>query len=112
MLNQNSTIPLYEQVKESIKQKIEQKEWPENSRVPSEIELMKMYEVSRVTVRNALTILVDEGYLEKKQGIGTFVSKPRIKKIIFHIFRNIRAKSHCTHIQSNCYRVLKSCVTY
>ena len=84
MLNQNSTIPLYEQVKESIKQKIEQKEWTENSRVPSEIELMKMYEVSRVTVRNALTILVDEGYLEKKQGIGTFVSKPRIKKIIFH----------------------------
>ena len=84
MRNQNSTIPLYEQVKESIKQKIEQKEWTENSRVPSEIELMKMYEVSRVTVRNALTILVDEGYLEKKQGIGTFVSKPRIKKIIFH----------------------------
>lgn len=84
MLNQNSTIPLYEQVKEAIKQKIEQKEWKENTRVPSETELMKMYEVSRVTVRNALALLVDEGYLEKKQGIGTFVSKPRIKKIIFH----------------------------
>lgn len=84
MLNQNSTIPLYEQVKESIKQKIERKEWKENSRVPSEAELMKIYDVSRVTVRNALALLVEEGYLEKKQGIGTFVSKPRIKKIIFH----------------------------
>ena len=84
MLNQNSTIPLYEQVKEAIKLKIEQKEWKENTRVPSETELMKIYEVSRVTVRNALALLVDEGYLEKKQGIGTFVSKPRIKKIIFH----------------------------
>lgn len=84
MLNQNSTIPLYEQVKEVIKLKIEQKEWKENTRVPSETELMKIYEVSRVTVRNALALLVDEGYLEKKQGIGTFVSKPRIKKIIFH----------------------------
>ena len=82
MLNQNSTIPLYEQVKEAIKLKIEQKEWKENTRVPSETELMKIYEVSRVTVRNALALLVDEGYLEKKQGIGTFVSKPRIKKII------------------------------
>ncbi|MDO5425303.1 MAG: GntR family transcriptional regulator [Eubacteriales bacterium] len=84
MLNQNSTIPLYEQVKESIKQKIEQKEWKENTKVPSETELMKRYEVSRVTVRNALALLVEEGYLEKKQGIGTFVSRPRIKKIIFH----------------------------
>ena len=84
MLNQNSTIPLYEQVKEAIKQKIERKEWKENTRVPSETELMKMYEVSRVTIRNALALLVEEGYLEKKQGIGTFVSKPRIKKIIFH----------------------------
>ena len=72
MLNQNSTIPLYEQVKEAIKLKIEQKEWKENTRVPSETELMKIYEVSRVTVRNALALLVDEGYLEKKQGIGTF----------------------------------------
>ena len=53
MLNQNSTIPLYEQVKEAIKLKIEQKEWKENTRVPSETELMKIYEVSRVTVRNA-----------------------------------------------------------
>lgn len=84
MLNQNSTIPLYEQVKESIKQKIEQKEWKENTRVPSETDLMKIYEVSRVTIRNALALLVEEGYLEKKQGIGTFVSKPRIKKIIYH----------------------------
>ena len=67
MLNQNSTIPLYEQVKEAIKLKIEQKEWKENTRVPSETELMKIYEVSRVTVRNALALLVDEGYLEKKQ---------------------------------------------
>ena len=41
MLNQNSTIPLYEQVKEAIKLKIEQKEWKENTRVPSETELMK-----------------------------------------------------------------------
>lgn len=84
MLNKNSTIPLYEQVKESIKQKIEQKEWKENTRVPSEAELMEFYHVSRVTIRNALSLLVQEGYLEKKQGIGTFVSKPRIKKIIFH----------------------------
>lgn len=83
MLNQNSTIPLYEQVKESIKQKIEQKEWTENSRVPSEIELMKMYEVSRVTVRNALTILVDEGYLEKKQGLELLSQSQGLKRLFF-----------------------------
>ena len=110
MLNQNSTIPLYEQVKEAIKLKIEQKEWKENTRVPSETELMKIYEVSRVTVRNALALLVDEGYLEKKQGIGTFVSKPRIKKsfsIVQVLPRAVQVQAWCPERRSSKKKWLK-----
>ncbi len=104
MLNQNSTIPLYEQVKEAIKLKIEQKEWKENTRVPSETELMKIYEVSRVTVRNALALLVDEGYLEKKQGIGTFVFQTQNRKKSFSIVqvlpRAVQVQAWCPERRS------------
>lgn len=82
MLDMNSPVPLYEQIKENIKRKIEEKEWKEHRKVPAEAELVELYNVSRVTVRKALALLVEEGYLEKKQGIGTFVVQPRIQQRI------------------------------
>lgn len=82
MLDVNSPVPLYEQIKEDIKDKIRNKEWKEYRKVPAEAELVERYQVSRVTVRKALALLVEEGYLEKKQGIGTFVAQPRIQERI------------------------------
>lgn len=47
-------------------------------RIPAEPELCSHYGLSRITVRQAITALVDEGLLKKQQGRGTFVLAPRL----------------------------------
>ncbi|MDD3141679.1 MAG: GntR family transcriptional regulator, partial [Lachnospiraceae bacterium] len=46
----------------------------------TELELSEKYDVSRITVRKAVTLLVDEGILVKQHGIGTFVAKQKINR--------------------------------
>ena len=77
-LDDNNSIPLYLQLKNTIKGLIESGEIQKGEKIPSEHELCKKYDVSRITVRNALAELEDEGYLIKKQGKGTFATKPKL----------------------------------
>ena len=51
MLDQNAAIPLYEQLKQAIKEGIKSGEYRPGGRMPSESELEKLYDVSRITVR-------------------------------------------------------------
>ena len=76
----HGTMPLYLQVKDSIRRKILSKEWKSGSRIPNESDLCDMYSVSRITVRRALESLQSEGYLTKLQGRGTFVNKSAIEQ--------------------------------
>lgn len=76
-LEKNSPIPLYFQIKEDIIQKIKQKQYHVEDRLPSETELMDLYDVSRTTIRKAVDALVNEGYLEVRRGIGTFIQQPK-----------------------------------
>ena len=69
--------PLYAQVKDYIRTMIENQEWPPNTRLPSESELVKSLKVSRMTVNRALRELVVEGLLTRLHGVGTFVAQPR-----------------------------------
>lgn len=65
--------PLYLQIREVIYKKIINGEYKEGERVPSENELTKMFNVSRMTVSKALEELVNQNLLVKIQGKGTFV---------------------------------------
>ena len=76
-LQADSSSPLYHQLKQRLAADIERGTYPTGSRIPPEHELEKLYNVSRVTVRRALTELTTEGLLERKQGKGTFVSQPQ-----------------------------------
>jgi len=67
--------PKYLIVVQAIKDSIEQQEFLPGERIHSEMDLCKMHSVSRQTVRQALNVLEQEGFLSKKQGSGTFVSK-------------------------------------
>ncbi|MDQ0917029.1 GntR family transcriptional regulator [Paenibacillus sp. V4I5] len=67
-------IPLYKQIQQSIKEKITSGELRSGDRVPSEQEIMEAYRVSKITVKNALIALADEGLVIRIQGKGTFVS--------------------------------------
>ena len=73
-LNGNSLIPLYIQIKNSIMEAIRRREFKPNDRIPGESELEAFFKVSRITIRKAISELVDEGILIKKQGKGTFLS--------------------------------------
>jgi GntR family transcriptional regulator len=78
MFDQNSRLPLYIQLKQWIIQQIEDGMYQDQEKIPPEHSLSEMHNVSRPTVRQALAELVQEGYLVKKRGIGTYVSKPLI----------------------------------
>jgi ABC-type glycerol-3-phosphate transport system substrate-binding protein len=71
--------PLYLQVKEVILRRIVEGMYQPGELIPSEKELARDFKTSVSTVRQALSILVSEGYLIKKQGRGTFVSDQRVK---------------------------------
>lgn len=74
--NPNSSLPLYEQLCDEIKSKIESGEYKTGDRIPSEPQLSKMYGISRITVRSGIEKLVEEKILVKKHGKGTYVAMP------------------------------------
>ena len=78
MLDFEGDIPLYKQLSNEIKEKIVSGEWEYNSKIPTEVELEKQYSVSRQTIRLAVEDLKNQGYVVKRQGIGTFVTRPKI----------------------------------
>ncbi|MBE3593034.1 MAG: GntR family transcriptional regulator [Thermoanaerobacter sp.] len=80
MAELKDTLPIYHQIKQIIREKILTNELKPDDRIPSEIEMAKLYGVSRMTVRNALNELVMEGYLYRVPGKGTFVARPRIER--------------------------------
>jgi len=84
-LDKMTRIPLYLQIKEQLLAQALQlksvKETPQ--RIESEEHLAKFYEVSRMTVRQAIQELVDEGVLYKVRGIGTFVNTEETATAIY-----------------------------
>lgn len=64
---------LYVQVSEIIEEKIALGEWPAGSQIPTEDELCSIFNVSKATIRMAISDLERKGSLKKKQGKGTFV---------------------------------------
>lgn len=85
MLVQNDMIPLYQQLKTKIKDSILSGELKQGDKIQTEEELSKVYNVSRITVRSAISELADEGMLVKKQGKGTFVSRTKIEREIIKL---------------------------
>jgi GntR family transcriptional regulator len=79
-LERKSGSPLYYQLKEQIKKKIEGKVWKPGDLLPTETELEEQFSVSRTTVRQAISELQIEGYVLKQQGKGTFVTKPKYEE--------------------------------
>ncbi len=72
LVARTSLLPLYAQVKEALQAEIESQMKPGDA-LPSEPELEKRFNVSRITVRRALDELVSDGLIVRQQGKGTFV---------------------------------------
>jgi len=78
-INRHNRIPLYYQLKAIILEEIESGELRPNDPIPSEKELIRQYGLSRTTVRQAISELVREGYIYRRRGKGTFVSRPKMQ---------------------------------
>lgn len=68
-------LPIYYQIKNKIKDWIVNKEYCPGDKIPTENELAKIFNVTRVTVRQGIAPLVQEGLLKIKRGEGTFVTE-------------------------------------
>ena len=84
-LNNTIATPLYKQLEEKIRKEIDAGERAAGSRLPTENELSESYHVSRVTVRKALAVLSESGYLERKSGKGTFVAEKKLQRNITEV---------------------------
>ncbi|NHN31282.1 GntR family transcriptional regulator [Paenibacillus agricola] len=79
MLDDTLPVTLQYQLRSKLLEKIEKRFWSPGSQITSERELCDEYGVSRITVREVVKELVQEGYLVKKQGKGTFVTLPKFE---------------------------------
>jgi GntR family transcriptional regulator len=70
----DAILPIYFQIKQTIRAWIINREYLPGDKIPSETELMAHFKVSRLTVRRAVSQLVQEGFLISKRGEGSFVS--------------------------------------
>ncbi len=75
LLNRDSATALYMQIADRLRTQIDEGTFATDSKLPAESELTRHFDVSRVTVRQAIAQLLTEGYVVSKQGKGTFVSR-------------------------------------
>lgn len=79
-LDKNIPIPLYYQLKELILKEIKEEHYKSGDLIPTEKEISEFFQISRTTVRQAITELVQEGWLHRVKSKGTFVSVPKISQ--------------------------------
>lgn len=82
MLDLDSPLPLYYQLKVHILDRIASGAWKPGERIPSESEIGAEFNISRTTTRQAIGELVNDRVLNRRHGVGTFVALPRIEKRI------------------------------
>jgi len=86
-LVRDTRLPLYQQLRDELATQIAAHKWRPGDPIPSETELTKQFAVATGTVRKAIDALVSDGLLERSQGKGTFVRRPRFDSSLFRFFR-------------------------
>ena len=76
--SRSNGLPAYQRIQGSLRKRIEAGDLRTGDAVPSERDLAKIHSVSLMTARHALASLEREGVVERRRGIGTFVSAPKI----------------------------------
>ncbi|MDM5299563.1 GntR family transcriptional regulator [Bacillus pumilus] len=79
-IDKQSPIPMYHQIMENLKKQIEDGTLAPDTLIPSEREYAERFGISRMTVRQAISNLVNEGYLYRQKGKGTFVSREKFEQ--------------------------------
>jgi GntR family transcriptional regulator len=72
-VSKSSLIPMRYQIEQAMRERIESGNWKPGQQLPSEMELCTRYKVSRTTMRQAISHLVDEGLIIRERGRGSFI---------------------------------------
>ena len=102
-LDASRPAPLYQQLSDSLRRQVLGANWPADSAIPSERELMRLTGLSRMTVRQAIDSLTREGLLTRIHGRGTFIVPERVEQDmrgVYSFTERIRAqgRSPSTHV--------------
>ncbi len=93
MINNEIPLPVYFKLQMEIKKQIENAHWAPGEKIPTERELADDYGLSVGTVKKALVNLVNEGYLQRIQGSGTFVKGSSLRREnlrYYHLLRHLK----------------------
>lgn len=96
-----NALPLYKQIANKIKEDITLANLSKGDAIPTETKLAKDYGVSRVTVRQAIKMLVDEGLVYRVQGSGTYIRHEKIEHNIFKLQGFTEEMSQLDHHPEN-----------
>jgi GntR family transcriptional regulator len=80
MIDPNDFLPRYYQLANILRESIAQGRFEPHQPIPSERQLEGLYSVSRTTIRQAIDLLIRQGYLYREHGRGTFVSPQKLQK--------------------------------
>ncbi len=87
-MSNETNVAYYIQVAETLKGRIQSRQYRPGDLIPPERELEKEFGVSNITIRKALDLLVRDGYIVRKRGVGTRVKKRKESKIPLQITGN------------------------
>jgi GntR family transcriptional regulator len=87
-------LPLYQQLRDELAEKIARRVWRPGESIPTEAELAASHGIAVGTVRKAINALVADGLVEPQQGRGTFVRRPRFDSSLFRFFRHSGFDEH------------------
>ncbi len=82
LIKKSSPVPIYFQLEQTIREQIEKNELKPGDMIPSEREFAQKYQISRMTVRQAINNLVNDGFLLRERGKGTFVAMKKFEKSV------------------------------
>ena len=103
--------PMYRQIADALREKITAGELKPGDALPTESSLQEAFNVSRVTVRQALKLLTEEQIVESIQGSGTYVKEERVNYDIYQLtgfYEKLADRNVDTHSEVSIFEVLKA----
>lgn len=84
-INKKSVIPIYYQLAKLLEKKIYTGELNPGEKLPPENKIADYFNISRMTVRKALSELIEAGMISSEKGRGTFVTEPKLDNLVFEL---------------------------
>lgn len=78
----DETRPIYLQIKERIEEQIVSGQLAEEEQIPSTTQLVNFYKINHLTISKGIGMLVEDGIIYKKRGVGMFVAKGAREKLL------------------------------